>query len=56
MSAPSERAVLGAMGLKGLEQGCEAVAELLVTLGYPDVAKELRLRVDDWNELWSEQH
>ncbi len=45
MTVPTEQDVLTLLSNDG---GIEPVAELLIALGYPDVAKELRSR---WDEL-----
>jgi len=54
MTAMPEQAVLTAMGEGGLERGIEAVCELLESLGYIDVARELRFReaeIHQYDEL-----
>jgi hypothetical protein len=47
MTAIPEQHVLTAMGDEGLRLAVEAVADLLVSIGYHDAAKELRARYDD---------
>lgn len=42
-----ESEVLSRIGLGGMEETVEAVAELLVSIGYHDTATTLRARWDD---------
>lgn len=50
MTVMPEQKVLTQMGEGGMPQAVEAVADLLVSLNYHDVARELRQRWDDaWN-------
>lgn len=46
MTVPTEQQVLTAMGDEGIDQGVTAVADLLIALGYHDVARELQRRCD----------
>lgn len=54
MTQMTEQEVLSRMGVKGMANGIEAVAELLVSMGYHDAAKELRLRWDEHYEWMGE--
>ena len=45
----TEREVLTLLGTKGEEGSIEPIADLLISLGFPDVAKELRSRWDALN-------
>jgi len=47
MTIPTEQMVLSQLGIKGDEASIEPIADLLVALGFQDVAKELRRRWDD---------
>jgi hypothetical protein len=47
-----EQEVLGRMGIKGMSNGIEAVAELLISISYHDAAKELRSRWDEAQSTW----